>query len=271
MICPKCGFENHLSARACGNCGSDLGVESKGQSSGRDRFCVSCGRTIPWDANTCPYCGHDFMARAAPAAAYETISTGKRILLYLVSLLVPLAGIIIGVIYYARQDPDHKHVGTICLIVGIVAIFLIPTVLAAVLYVMVLGFGSDGLVTPAATYSDEAVSGGRRVTILSISASEPLLWNDVTIQLTDGTSFASWEPMSSDLDDGAGDSKNYSARTLGALTAYCTVYDLGGDGYVSDRDYIVFLAPYSSSTTYEAWLLYQPTAEKIGTGAAWVG
>lgn len=24
------------------------------------RNCVGCGRPIPWDANVCPYCGHDY-------------------------------------------------------------------------------------------------------------------------------------------------------------------------------------------------------------------
>ena len=24
------------------------------------RNCVKCGRSIPWDANLCPYCGHNY-------------------------------------------------------------------------------------------------------------------------------------------------------------------------------------------------------------------
>lgn len=24
------------------------------------RKCVKCGRSIPWDANLCPYCGHNY-------------------------------------------------------------------------------------------------------------------------------------------------------------------------------------------------------------------
>ena len=27
---------------------------------GNKRMCVKCGRQIPFDANICPYCGHDF-------------------------------------------------------------------------------------------------------------------------------------------------------------------------------------------------------------------
>jgi len=29
------------------------------------RSCVSCGRNIAWDANVCPYCGHDYRAAMA--------------------------------------------------------------------------------------------------------------------------------------------------------------------------------------------------------------
>lgn len=35
----------------------------------QQRNCVSCGRGISWDANVCPYCGHDYrMAMAGPVA-----------------------------------------------------------------------------------------------------------------------------------------------------------------------------------------------------------
>jgi len=29
------------------------------------RNCVSCGRSISWDANVCPYCGHDYRGAMA--------------------------------------------------------------------------------------------------------------------------------------------------------------------------------------------------------------
>jgi hypothetical protein len=35
------------------------------------RSCVSCGRTINWDSNVCPYCGHDYRFIAAPAAPQQ--------------------------------------------------------------------------------------------------------------------------------------------------------------------------------------------------------
>jgi predicted amidophosphoribosyltransferase len=43
-------------------------------SSSGTRNCVGCGRAIAWDANVCPYCGHDF--RAAMAGPQQ--GTGKK-------------------------------------------------------------------------------------------------------------------------------------------------------------------------------------------------
>ncbi|MEM0344064.1 MAG: hypothetical protein QXU73_07470 [Thermoplasmata archaeon] len=37
------------------------------------RNCVSCGRTISWDANVCPYCGHDYRTQAVAPAKKESV------------------------------------------------------------------------------------------------------------------------------------------------------------------------------------------------------
>lgn len=94
------------------------------------RNCVSCGRSISWDANVCPYCGHDYrMAMAAPPRA--EISTGMKIFLYLLSFLIPLAGFIIGAIYYTKPEPEFKEVGKMCIIIGLLAILLVVVCWAA--------------------------------------------------------------------------------------------------------------------------------------------
>jgi len=44
-----------------------MNSQSGVQSTTGTRNCVACGRTIAWDANVCPYCGHDFRAQMMPA------------------------------------------------------------------------------------------------------------------------------------------------------------------------------------------------------------
>lgn len=71
---------------------------------------------------------------------HDPISGGKRALLYVCSFLIPLFGIILGAVYMGRKDEDHKSVGMICLVLGAISLIVTPTVLAAILYVMVLGW-----------------------------------------------------------------------------------------------------------------------------------
>jgi hypothetical protein len=96
-------------------------MQSSGGSAGT-RNCVSCGRAISWDANVCPYCGHDFRMQMAGMPAQPQISEGMKILFYILSFLIWIVGIIIGVIYYSKNDPESKHVGKMCIILAIVGV-----------------------------------------------------------------------------------------------------------------------------------------------------
>ena len=126
-----------------GNSGALAGEGFTGPVNGtrtRSRMCPSCGRGIEWDASSCPYCMWTFSAGTGLMAVSEPISSGKRVLLYVASLLIPLFGIILGAIYILRKDEEHTSVGTICLVLGVIAaVVVLPTILALILYLMVLG------------------------------------------------------------------------------------------------------------------------------------
>jgi hypothetical protein len=112
----------------------------EGSGSQGSRSCVGCGRAIAWDANVCPYCGHDYRYPAAAPRA-ETISDGMKILFYILSFLIWIAGIIIGVIYYSKDDPESKQVGKNCIIIAIISLVL-GTVCGILIWVMALGFST---------------------------------------------------------------------------------------------------------------------------------
>lgn len=44
--------------------------------------------------------------------------------LYAISFLIPLAGVIAGIVFMSRQDPESKSLGQTCLIIGIVSFVL---------------------------------------------------------------------------------------------------------------------------------------------------
>lgn len=156
-------------------------------------------------------------------------------------------------------------------VIATILMVAITVVLAAVLYVMVLGFGGTQQTTPVATYSKTTISSGQRITIVSITKTD-VSWSDVKIQLSDGTNFAEWSPVATNLSGGSAISANLSSDTLGALTVWCTVFDVSGNGYVSGSDYFQLVASsFVSTTTYSAVLIYEPTGEKIGTGQTFTG
>jgi len=53
------------------------------------RNCVGCGRAIPWDANVCQYCGHDYRVPAASTAPKE-----KGIMPVIGGILILIGGLI---------------------------------------------------------------------------------------------------------------------------------------------------------------------------------
>jgi uncharacterized membrane protein YdbT with pleckstrin-like domain len=86
---------------------------------------------MSWDANVCPYCGHDYRVQVAAVPRAE-ISGGMKIFLYILSFLIPLAGFIIGAIYYTKPEPEFKDVGKMCIIIGLIAILLVVVCYAVV-------------------------------------------------------------------------------------------------------------------------------------------
>lgn len=61
---------------------------------GGTRNCVSCGRTISWDANVCPYCGHDYRMQmmGAPVKKQSSMPVIGGVLILVSGLLEMIAG-----------------------------------------------------------------------------------------------------------------------------------------------------------------------------------
>jgi len=87
------------------------------------RNCVGCGRSIAFDANVCPYCGRDYRV-VMSAQPRQQISDGIKILFYILSFLIFIVGLIIGLVYYTKDDPESKEVGKMCLILAAVGVLV---------------------------------------------------------------------------------------------------------------------------------------------------
>jgi len=206
----------------------------------------------------------------------ETLSGGERALFYILSLLIPIAGIIIGAIYISKNSPQLKRVGKICLALALVA-FLLSYAMAAILYAMVLGFGGDDsyVSTPQTVYSRSTITDGVDIVVVAITQSD-IPWGDVTVQLSIGAAFASWSPTTSSLTGVGTTSYVVGERTLDLLTVRCEVLDISGNGYVSGSDHFRLTTTatspsFSSTDTYSAVLIYEPTGERMGSGITFTG
>ena len=97
-------------------------------------FCRTCGKQIDNDSVYCRYCGCQTMfpviSAAKPEDCQEKIVDKTNGWIVLLSVLVPLAGIILGVKY---QKKGRKKSGTTYLVVGIASAVMMLFVLGALL------------------------------------------------------------------------------------------------------------------------------------------
>jgi len=94
MFCPKCGFENPDEARFCGKCAAPM----------------PAGPAAPV---TPPVWG----TVPAPGAA-TAVPSGLKVGIGVVSVLLPIVGFIMGIIYLVDQNPEKKSAGKLWLILA---------------------------------------------------------------------------------------------------------------------------------------------------------
>jgi len=202
--------------------------------------CPDCGaETDIVDIKFCPVCGHSYDP-SFPAARDSY-----------------------------RQRPDRSHE---TILVVVVVVVVVAVLIGAFYLTSLVSYGTPPMMTPAATYFKSSVVNGTKITIVSITKTD-VPWDDVMIQLTDGTNFLEWNPRTTDLDGGAAMTVHYGPEALGDLMVSVTVTDLAGNGFVSSGDYFIPLPDpgFSSGASYSACLIYEPTGEKIGTGITFTG
>ncbi|MCJ2532836.1 MAG: type IV pilin [Candidatus Thermoplasmatota archaeon] len=151
-------------------------------------------------------------------------------------------------------------------VIATILMVAITVVLAAVLYVMVLGFGTDTTTTPTSSITKTTVSSGVKLTFAPVSVDTQ--WDDITILLSDGTNTIQWTPATANLDNTTTAKELLGTGTglLGSLAVYCNVTDLAGNGYVNQGDYFTLISgggSFSTATTYTATIIHAPSAGEM--------
>ncbi len=220
-----------------------------------DLKCQSCGADNPDSETLCKTCG-----RELPQP--PQVSKGVRALVYTISVLVPFAGFIVGAVLYWMPGREYRHVARYCIAFGIV---LSVILLAVSLYVMTLGFGGCSCSTPGVNVLKKSnIAGGIKIE-LTAPTSE-VQWDDVTIQLSNGTDVYSWTRIttsaltSTDPPAFWHDSK---ARPVGGTSFWLNVTDLAANGRISNGDFITLqiASPgvFPTGKVYQLNLLWEPS------------
>lgn len=95
--------------KTCPNC--------KHQNPDEAKFCGKCGKPLLVEQETRTYSKPD--SSFATGAPRETVSQGLNIAIILVTLVVPIVGIIMGIIYMNDSNPAKKSAGKTWLWVGV--------------------------------------------------------------------------------------------------------------------------------------------------------
>ncbi|MCX6657667.1 MAG: zinc ribbon domain-containing protein [Euryarchaeota archaeon] len=172
-----------------------------------------------------------------------------------------------------RPQPTNDNKVLWIVVIVVILVVVLPIVLSAVLYFMVLGFGGTSTQTPEAMYQKSTIANGQEITIVAITKTD-VPWDDVKIQLSDGTNIGEWSPTKAFQSTTT--PHNYSAAALGTLTVCLVLTDVSGNGFVSGTDYFQIFTysgatGFASGTQYSAVLLYQPTGELCGQPMTFTG
>jgi len=92
-------------------------------------FCPSCGQSNPDEAKFCGKCGAAIAATAAPKPVHVepgakdtgVVSQTMKTWMLVASIVLPVVGIVVGIVYLLDANPEKKESGKLWLIVGIVA------------------------------------------------------------------------------------------------------------------------------------------------------
>lgn len=131
-ICPNC--ESRNSKPYCNDCDcsipNDSFIEEAETVLQQKIICSACGRTLEGkdcQRTNCPHCGELLLKGSSYKTSFGSSSgyshsQGNYTLQYILSVLIPLCGFIMGAIYLTKKD--ESHVGSTCIVLGVLSFVL---------------------------------------------------------------------------------------------------------------------------------------------------
>jgi len=137
-VCSKCGEINPGNSAHCNSCYTSLkDATIKEDVTSRENIiikrikkCSNCGKENKLNAYNCVHCGN-ILAKGSSEINTNTHTNYKSsqsnnsgCFVYIISLLIPLVGFIVGAIWLASDDYDKNTQGKTCIILGLVSVVL---------------------------------------------------------------------------------------------------------------------------------------------------
>jgi len=159
-------------------------------------------------------------------------------------------------IWTVRKDTE-----AVSPVIATILMVAITVVLAAVLYVMVLGFGTDTSSTPSTTLSQSQITNGIKLTFGAVNAD--ISWGDLSFLLDDGTNVDGATNLTAAVLTGSLGVTWYAGAqiTVGTNVVTMVIQDLSGNGKADQGDNIKLTAApvFLSTLDYVFTVIYEPT------------
>ncbi|MDP4181122.1 MAG: zinc-ribbon domain-containing protein [Bacillota bacterium] len=128
--CPKCNEDNSDNAIECSSCGYLLNNAEKqnlGDKMNVDTFCPKCNERIKPGSRNCSNCGSFIAKTLIPkhltgyenSVKWNKIGGGTKIIFYIITIIIPIVGIIIGVMSKISKSEERRDFGNSLFILGI--------------------------------------------------------------------------------------------------------------------------------------------------------
>jgi len=156
-------------------------------------------------------------------------------------------------------------------VIATILMVAITVVLAAVLYVMVLGFGTGGGSTPSLQITSRtALTSPEGYKFVLTSPTSARTWTEFTVILQTSAGSATWNTATQAGLTGTGVVTQALGvqTTLSTTNFYVNVTDLGGNGEINNGDYITVTGNFAVSTLYTL-ILYDETTQGQMVSMAW--
>jgi len=155
----------------------------------------------------------------------------------------------------------RKDAEAVSPVIATILMVAITVVLAAVLYVMVLGFGTGGSSTPSVQLTSRtSITSPDGYKWQLTAPTTETTWTDVTVILQTGADSATWSTATQTALTGTGvQTQALGAQTLGSTSFYLNVTDLGGNGLVNNGDYFTITGAFASATSYTVTIMHEPS------------